>query len=88
VDAEAARALAEREGFTREDALVSFCNTGHWAATNWFALSELAGIENVRLYPESMVGWSNAGGVMANVPGVLQNLGRQITDAIGSSTDR
>jgi thiosulfate/3-mercaptopyruvate sulfurtransferase len=22
---------------------VSFCNTGHWAATNWFALSEVAG---------------------------------------------
>ncbi|MGB0412380.1 MAG: sulfurtransferase [Pikeienuella sp.] len=42
--------------------LVSFCNTGHWAATNWFALSEVAGIENVKLYPESMVGWSNRGG--------------------------
>lgn len=44
--------------------LVSFCNTGHWAATNWFALSELAGIEGVRLYPESMVGWSNSGGAL------------------------
>ncbi|MEM0944963.1 MAG: rhodanese-like domain-containing protein, partial [Pseudomonadota bacterium] len=44
--------------------LVSFCNTGHWAATNWFALSELAGIEGVRLYPESLVGWSNAGGAL------------------------
>lgn len=42
--------------------IVSFCNTGHWAATNWFALSELAGKENVRLYPESMVGWINGGG--------------------------
>ncbi|MEM7090614.1 MAG: rhodanese-like domain-containing protein [Pseudomonadota bacterium] len=40
--------------------VASFCNTGHWAATNWFALSELAGIENVKLYPESMVGWTNA----------------------------
>ncbi|MEM1382734.1 MAG: rhodanese-like domain-containing protein [Pseudomonadota bacterium] len=47
--------------------LVSFCNTGHWAATNWFALSELAGIEGVKLYPESVVGWSQAGGVL--VPG-------------------
>lgn len=44
--------------------LVSFCNTGHWAATNWFALSELAGIEGVKLYPESMVGWANAGGAV------------------------
>ncbi len=41
--------------------IASFCNTGHWAATNWFALSELAGIENVKLYPESMVGWTKAG---------------------------
>ncbi len=46
--------------------LVSFCNTGHWAATNWFALSELAGVEGVKLYPESMVGWANAGGAMIN----------------------
>ncbi len=46
--------------------LVSFCNTGHWAATNWFALSELAGVENVKLYPESMVGWTNAGGDVVN----------------------
>lgn len=42
--------------------IVSFCNTGHWAATNWFALSELAGKDNVKLYPESMVGWVNNGG--------------------------
>lgn len=41
--------------------LVSFCNTGHWAATNWFAASELAGIEGVKLYPESMVGWTLLG---------------------------
>lgn len=40
--------------------IASFCNTGHWAATNWFALSELAGIDNVKLYPESMVGWTKA----------------------------
>lgn len=46
--------------------LVSFCNTGHWAATNWFALSELAGVEGVKLYPESMVGWANSGGAMVN----------------------
>lgn len=41
--------------------IVSFCNTGHWAATNWFALSEIAGIENVRMYPESMVGYTRRG---------------------------
>ncbi|MCV2875048.1 rhodanese-like domain-containing protein [Rhodobacteraceae bacterium XHP0102] len=78
VDAEAARALADAQGFSEAETLVSFCNTGHWAATNWFALSELAGIENVKLYPESMVGWSNAGYDMANVPGPIRNLWNQI----------
>lgn len=78
IDAAAARALAEAEGFTAQDQLVSFCNTGHWAATNWFALSELAGLGNVKLYPESMVGWSNAGGEMANVPGPFRHLWIQI----------
>lgn len=79
VDAQAAQALAEAAGYSGDDALISFCNTGHWAATNWFALSELAGIENVRLYPESMVGWSNAGHEMANVPGPLRRVWQQIT---------
>lgn len=78
VDAEAARELAQEQGFTDADQLISFCNTGHWAATNWFALSELAGVENVKLYPESMVGWSNEGYQMANVPGPIRNLWNQI----------
>jgi len=42
---------------TDED-IVSYCNTGHWAATNWFVLSEVMGKENVTLYDDSMVGWS------------------------------
>ncbi|MBK5934605.1 thiosulfate/3-mercaptopyruvate sulfurtransferase [Rhodovulum imhoffii] len=70
--------LAAENGFTQGDALVSFCNTGHWAATNWFALSELAGIDGVKLYPESLVGWSNAGLPMDNVPGIFRNLMNKI----------
>lgn len=65
----AAAAIAKNAGYDpakKDKTLVSFCNTGHWAATNWFALSEVAGIENVKLYPESMVGWSNALLPMAN----------------------
>jgi thiosulfate/3-mercaptopyruvate sulfurtransferase len=81
VDPASARALAEAAGYTDGAALISFCNTGHWAATNWFALSELAGIENVSLYPESMVGWSNAGHAMANVPGPFRRVWMQIVDA-------
>lgn len=80
VDADAARKLADTAGYTDDAELVSFCNTGHWAATNWFALSELAGIDNVKLYPESMVGWSNAGYEMANVPGPLRRIWLQITN--------
>lgn len=78
IDASAARTLADQQGFTGTEQLVSFCNTGHWAATNWFALSELAGIENVKLYPESMVAWSNAGHDMDNVPGAMRNLWNQV----------
>lgn len=71
IDADAAKALAQENGFAQDETLVSFCNTGHWAATNWFALSELAGVGTVKLYPESMVGWSNAGLPMANTPGLI-----------------
>jgi len=63
--AESARAetIADAVAQAGQDGeIVSFCNTGHWAATNWFALSELAGKPNVKLYPESMVGWVNSGG--------------------------
>ena len=51
---------------------VSYCNTGHWAATNWFVLSEVAGVEDVKLYAESMVEWSNQGLAMENAPNALQ----------------
>ena len=46
------------------DDTIAFCNTGHWAATDWFALSELAGLPNVRMYPESMAEWTNTPAVM------------------------
>ena len=61
LDATPARiqAVLEAAGYDPNGApVVSFCNTGHWAATNWFVLSELAGIDGVRLYPESLVGWT------------------------------
>ena len=55
---------------------VAFCNTGHWAATDWFALSEVAGHKNVKLYPGSMVDWTqNARALpMSNVPGRARQL--------------
>jgi len=47
---------AELDAGTRT---IAFCNTGHWAATDWFVLSELAGFEEVALYDGSMAQWSN-----------------------------
>lgn len=72
-------ALKARLGIAAGDEVVSFCNTGHWAATDWFALSELAGIENVKLYPGSMVEYSQTDGEMANQPGLIANLIQQLT---------
>jgi thiosulfate/3-mercaptopyruvate sulfurtransferase len=37
---------------------VSYCNTGHWAATDWFVLHELLGYQNARLYDGSMGDWA------------------------------
>ena len=68
------------EIFETHGKVISFCNTGHWAATNWFALSELANVEGVTLYPESMVGWSNKDLEMMNKPGVWE----KITDLFSS----
>ncbi len=78
VDSASAARIAEALGVTPGQEIVSYCNTGHWAATNWFALSELAGIENVKLYPESMVGYSRTDHEMANTPGLLRNLVNQV----------
>ena len=41
--------------------IVSYCNTGHWAATNWFVLSEMLGHDDVKLYDGSMVEWTADG---------------------------
>jgi thiosulfate/3-mercaptopyruvate sulfurtransferase len=37
---------------------ISYCNTGHWAATDWFVLSEVLGRKDVKLYPGSMAEWT------------------------------
>ncbi|MGE0564374.1 MAG: sulfurtransferase [Pseudolabrys sp.] len=38
---------------------IAYCNTGHWAATDWFVLHELLGRKEVRLYDGSMVEWTS-----------------------------
>jgi len=37
---------------------ISYCNTGHWAATVWFALSEMAKIPDVKMYDGGMTHWT------------------------------
>ena len=58
VDAATAKQIADK--ITRKDGqdTVAFCNTGHWAATDWFGLSEMAGLPHVKLYAGSMVDWT------------------------------
>ena len=70
--------VAQQAGVDLAQPTISFCNTGHWAATNWFVLSELLGHKDVKLYPESVVDWSNAGLAMENVPNRLQQLWLQL----------
>ena len=70
VNTEQAQKVAAASPIDPAKETVSFCNTGHWAATNWFAMSEVLGQKNVKLYAGSMVEWSkDANGLpMANVP--------------------
>lgn len=77
VDASQAKALASANNLAQTDkTVVSFCNTGHWAATNWFVLSELVGDRDVKLYAGSMVDWTQAPEAlpMQNVPNRLEQI--------------
>jgi thiosulfate/3-mercaptopyruvate sulfurtransferase len=69
VSPEKARQIAARELTHPAQETISFCNTGHWAATDWFALSEVVGVKNVRLYPASLAEWTHDPKLpMQNVP--------------------
>ncbi len=50
--------LAAAANTLPDNPIVSYCNTGHWASTNWFVLSELLGRKHVALYYGSMVEWT------------------------------
>lgn len=50
--------LAFNSGINPNNINISFCNTGHWAATDWFILSEVLGLPNVKNYDGSMVEWT------------------------------
>ncbi len=77
------RRIAAQQGVATDQPTVSFCNTGHWAATNWFVLSELLDQHRISLYPESMVDWSRSGLAMQNVPSRWQQFRDQLRAAMG-----
>lgn len=57
--------LKERASLARlfapagDGAIVTYCNTGHWAATDWFVLSEVLGKPDVKLYDGSMLEYAS-----------------------------
>mgnify|MGYP002661891347 CR=1 FL=1 len=61
--------------------VVTFCNAGHWSAPDWFVRSEILGEKNVKLYPGSVVDWSQAPEPlpMANEPGRWDKLRDMLT---------
>lgn len=69
------------QGLDQARETVSFCNTGHWAATNWFVLSEVAGLPNVRLYPASLAEWTQSEQAlpMENTPSRWQQIREQVS---------
>lgn len=75
-------AIAKSAGFITDGEIVTFCNTGHWSATTWFVLSEILGRPNIKLYPESMVGWSKTRSRMDNEPARQKVLMNQLKEAI------
>jgi thiosulfate/3-mercaptopyruvate sulfurtransferase len=50
--------LAKIAGRIPSGPAVTYCNTGHWAAIDWFVLHELLGRKDVTLYDGSMVEWA------------------------------
>ena len=74
--------VAKAHGWSPDSSLpfVSYCNTGHWAATAWFALSEIAGVSDVVLYDGSMVAWTkDDGNPLINSPNRLLQLVNKLT---------
>jgi thiosulfate/3-mercaptopyruvate sulfurtransferase len=51
--------LAKIASTVPEGEVVAYCNTGHWAATDWFVLHEILGRTEAKLYAGSMVDWTH-----------------------------
>lgn len=53
--------IAELIGIDTSKPTTTYCNVGVYASLGWFALHELLGNDNVRMYDGSMHEWSNTG---------------------------
>jgi len=74
--------IAKSENLLSDDETISFCNTGHWSATGWFILSEILGMKNVKVYPESIIGWSKTKLPMDNEPKRTKILWQELKDGV------
>lgn len=78
--------LVRSQGLDQAAETVSFCNTGHWAATNWFVLSELAGLQDVRMYPASLAEWTQdkQSLPMANTPSRFEQIQAKFSQLVNN----
>ncbi|CAN1565383.1 SseA Rhodanese-related sulfurtransferase [Rhabdaerophilaceae bacterium] len=51
--------LAQAFSAVDQGPTIAYCNTGHWAATDWFVLSEVLGRKDVRLFDGSMLEYAS-----------------------------
>jgi len=58
-DAQALKALYEKAGFTPDEEIITYCQTGVRGAHTWFVLHELLGYPQVRNYDGSWEEWGN-----------------------------
>lgn len=71
--------IAKQHNLNDDKPIYSYCNTGHWAATNWFVLSEVLAYDNVKMYPGSFVEYSqNSNNVVKNEPNIFVRSYRKI----------
>lgn len=61
-------AMLSSSAINNSPGAVSFCNSGQLGSITWFVMSELAGMESVRLYAESMMEWAASDRPMMNEP--------------------
>lgn len=73
-DQASVQAILKNKNVDESGVIVTFCNTGHWAATAWFAIHEIGGHKQVKMYDGSMVGWTHDADSQVELPGFWKKL--------------